>query len=333
VSANWRNDVVALSALYLMLERGQTLKSEGKLSNPIFVQMEKAGLITDMGLEYEVTDVGREAVKRAVAAQDVLRQMEIFACVDVTRALTQNEASPFADEAGQVRAEVWDPRFAADNPNAFDMRLAVITWLGETVTKKPVVPETIVFLQKLGSGQLSIELFWSDVRKTLDEVEAVVASAYKWQDAAPGDVQAADKAMRAIYAAGQLEQRKREGTTCGGCGIPLVVFEQQAAARGEDLGGCPECLRIFPPAEATGLSCPKCKSVIYEDDAHCGGCGATIDFSLPTGTVQTDTTETITTEPVWSSSYGYVSYGWLDPWNPIADAVALSYLCYDPFWI
>jgi len=67
----------------------------------------------------------------------------------------------------------------------------------------------------------------------------------------------------------------------------------------------------------------------YEGDARCGGCGATIDFSLPSGTVATDT-ETVT-QTVWSSDYGYVSYGWLDPWDPFRDVIVLGYL-YDPFW-
>lgn len=333
MSSNWRSDVTALCALYLMLERGKVFAVKDERENPIFRTMATAGLIEDMGIEWAVTDVGRGAMKRAVAAQDVLRQMEIFASVDVTRALTENEASPFANEAGQVRPEVWDPRFAAGNPNAFDMRLAVITWLADGSKQQPNA-ERIVFLQKLGSGQFSAESFWSGVRAGLDEVEAIVASAYKWQDACDGDQSLADERMKAIYAAGQLEQRKRDGSNCGGCGIPLVIFEQAAAENEEVLASCPECGRHFPPPEhaAPGsISCPKCHSEIYDGDARCGGCGATIDFSLPAGTVQTDVEETTTTETVWSHNYGYVSYGWLDPWDPFVDTVAFMYL-FEPMW-
>ena len=80
------------------------------------------------------------------------------------------------------------------------------------------------------------------------------------------------------------------------------------------------------------MSCPKCKSVILEGDPRCGGCGATIDFSLPSGTIATDTVETVTYEPVWGSSYGYVSYGWFDPYDPFLDVVAFDYLFYDPYY-
>lgn len=331
MSANWRNDVTALCVLYLMLERGRVFEIKDEYANPIFRSMEKAGLIDDMGLEWAVSDVGKEALKRAVAAQDVLRQMEIFAHVDVTRQLTENEASPFANEKGQVRPEVWDPRFASENEGAFDMRLAVITWLGETVTTKPVSPHTIVFLQELGTGRFPMDTFWGSVRAYFEQAEAIVASAYKWQDAAPGDEPLAKARMADIYAAGQLEQRKRDGANCGGCGIPLVLFEQAAAERKELLTECPECARQFNAPEAGSLECPKCHSAIYEEEQRCGGCGATIDFSMPSGSVQTDVQEeTVTT--VWSSGYGYKSYGWLDPWDPFVDAMALSYL-YEPMWV
>lgn len=90
--------------------------------------------------------------------------------------------------------------------------------------------------------------------------------------------------------------------------------------------------REFLAIEPGTMSCPKCKAPIYEGEARCSGCGATIDFSLPAGTVQTETQETVMTEPVWSSSYGYVSYGWLDPWDPYLDAMAFGAFYYDPFY-
>jgi hypothetical protein len=79
------------------------------------------------------------------------------------------------------------------------------------------------------------------------------------------------------------------------------------------------------------MSCPKCSSAIAPGDPYCGGCGATIDFSLPTGSVQTETQET-TSEVVWSQNYGYVSYGWMDPWDPYRDVLAFDYLYYDPWY-
>jgi hypothetical protein len=79
------------------------------------------------------------------------------------------------------------------------------------------------------------------------------------------------------------------------------------------------------------MSCPKCHLELYDGDARCGGCGATLDFSPPAGTVQTDVEEITTTETVWSNNYGYVSYGWLDPWDPFVDAMAFAYL-FQPMW-
>src|ERR1700743_165117 len=149
--ASWQDEVLGLSALYLMTERGREFSlspstEEDRRAADVFQALDKAGSVKPVGNEWVVTPQGHESLKRAVAAQDVLRQMEIFSSVDVTRNLTPEEASP--TDPNQVRPEVWDPRFAAGNPNAYDMRLAVITWLAEVVSKKTVVPQMIVFLQK-----------------------------------------------------------------------------------------------------------------------------------------------------------------------------------------
>lgn len=334
---SWQDDVLALSAIYLMLERGRKFTlypstQDDRNAAYVFKLMDEKGFIEPSGTEWQVTDRGRDVLVRAIKAQDVLRQMEIFSSVDVTRALTSDEANP--DDPFQVLEYMWDPRFEAGRPDAYDMRLAVITWLGQVISNKDVQPQTIVFLQKLGSGQLSMTNFWSDIYKTFEEVDAIVKSNYKWTDIAPEDIELAKSRMQALYTAGMLEQQKREGSSCGGCQTPLVLYEQAASREGHALTHCPSCQRSLSAPDPVGtpgtFTCPKCSSVIYDGEQRCGGCGALIDFSLPAGSIQTDTVET--TEVVWSSSYGYTSYGWFNPYDPYVDALMFGCLFYDPWF-
>lgn len=318
-----------MSVLYLMLERNAEIpvhpRVQDALQKTTLYEMAKADLIRDHGPNWAVTEAGRASMKGAVAAQDVLRQFEIFAHVDLSASLAEEDKLP----DGSLRPEAWDPRFA-EGEGSFDMRLAVLSWLSANITKKPFSPHMMVFLQKLGSGAMSVDGFWADVDPLMSEVDSVVDTAYKWADVdASHDPAACDGVMKAVYAAGQTEQRKRDGSTCGGCGIPLALFEQEAASRNELLAKCPRCPHVFDPIPlAASMSCPKCRSAIAPGDPYCGGCGATVDFSLPAGSVSTETTAV--TETVWAQSYGYVSYGWLDPWDPMLDIVALECLYYDP---
>jgi hypothetical protein len=339
MATTWQDDVLALSALYLMVERDRKFSlypttDDDRNAAYVFKLLDTKGLVTPVGTSWQVTDQGKESLKRAIQAQDVLRQMEVYAQVDVTRGLTPEEASP--TDSNQALPSIFDPRFAPNNPAAYDMRLAVINWLAEVVTKKSVVPEMIVFLQKLGSGQFSMTEFWTDIYRVFKEVESIVASAYKWTDMAPEDLELAKSRMQALYTAGQLEIQKREGGQCSGCDLPLSAYDKEAAANGTRLSECPQCHRHLSEPDAPGtpgtFSCPKCGSVIYDGERKCGGCGALIDFSMPAGSSQTDTVVETTTETVWSNDYGYVSYGWFDPWDPFVDAVAFGCLFYDPWY-
>jgi len=335
----WQDDVLTLSAIYLMVERGRKFPlypttEDDRNAAYVFKLMDQKGMVRPVGTEWQVTELGREALVRAIKAQDILRQLEIFSAVDVTRNLTADEARP--EDSTQVLEYVWDPRFSDALPEAHDMRLAVITWLGQVINKKEVSPHTIIFLQKLGSGQFSVADFWSNIYGGFAEVEAIVISNYRWTDMAPEDLELAKQRMQALYTAGTIEQQKREGSSCIGCLIPLVLYEQAAAREGQQLTNCPSCQRQLSAPASIGTpgtaTCPKCSSVIYDGETTCGGCGALIDFSLPAGSIQTDTIETTTYETVWSSSYGYTSYGWLNPWDPYADALAFGFLFYDPWY-
>ncbi len=326
MSADWRRDVLALSALYLMLERCVDIpvRHGNALQVSVLSDMAKAGLIRERGPVWAVTEAGRASLARAVAAQDVLRQVEVFSSVAPGQVLQPS----VLDDGGGLRADAWDPRFT-DGPDAFDMRLAVISWIAETVSL-----HTLVFLQKLGGGTFSVERFWQDVEATLSEVDRVVDTAYRIEDACPFDRAEALARMAAIYSAGLVENQKRDGNQCSSCGIPLALFDKDATARGTSLQKCPCCPHIFAPLtleEPGSYSCPKCSTVVTEFDARCSGCGATIDFSLPAGTVEETEEAVTTTETVWSSSYGYSSYGWLDPWDPFVDLAVFGYMYYDPW--
>jgi len=330
MSPDWRKDVTALAALYLMLERNVDIPVRpsglSDIQDSTLFAMARSGLVRDHGTMWAVTENGRTALKAAVAAQDVLRQFEIFSHVDLS---VTPQPEDMVD--GEMRPEAWDPRFA-EGEGTFDLRLAIISWLSRT-TGKSSSPWTIVFLQRIGSGAVSDRSFWERLPSVLDEVDAIVASSYKWTDLSPVRSEEESSAIAAtLYAAGQLEQRKRDGSTCSGCNVPLAVFEWQASQRGESLAKCPCCPHVFASPDADhGMRCPRCSSTICEGDAYCGGCGATVDFSLPTGTSVTEEVATTKTT-VWGNSYGYVSYGWLDPWDPYDDMDALGYLYYDP-WI
>lgn len=331
--SSWRDDVTALSALYLLIEKRMAAKAkdDGTPQALLLRRMGQSGLVADVDGRWESTNKGEESMRRAIAAQDVLRQAEIFARVDVTRVIGPDETDP--KDSRQVRPEIWDPRFAEGN-QGFDLRLAVLEWLSDSVGQgKEFSPQKTVFLQRLGAGLVDVHKFWDDQASTFREIEAVTSSAYEIDDLQPGDPAVSRGIMAAVYAAGQLEQQKRDGSCCGGCQVPLLMFEREAEKAGQELSSCPCCARVFPPADGSSgdMACPNCSERVYDGDRQCGGCCALLDFSLPAGTVVTET-EAVT-ETVWSSGYGYVSYGWLDPWDPYADAVFIGGgLYYDPWY-
>lgn len=331
---NWKEEASATAVLFSILERGKQfpIGAGGPSTILLTDDMERRGLLARSGGVWAATTKGREAMGKAIKVHDVLRQMEIYANVDVARVLSPEELDP---DGSSCRPDMFDPRF---DPKAAgqDMRLAVIAWLAQTTNRHDANLHTIVFLQKLGSGKLSGPGAWSAIESgaTFGEIEEIVRTAYKWTDAAPGDREESGKRMAAIYAAGQIEVRKREGSSCSECGIPLVFYEQDAASRQDYLHNCPSCNRSFDPPTPVGqqdtFACPKCSAAIFPGEPRCGGCGALIDFSLPSGTVQTETVAT--TETVWTNTYGYVSYGWLNPWDPFADALLFGALFYSPYW-
>lgn len=349
----WQAEMIRLTVLYLLVECRQTLPLIADRNTDVgFIENELAemmalGLIDIKGEAWVVTDKGREVLGKVVAMFDNLMKFEIFGGVRLMRSLTEDER--LEDDSFQCRDHVYDPRFVGpkeEDPDATDMRLAMMTFLSEQMADEiggSIDPHRIVFLQKLASGRFKEKDFWFELRlgTFFKEVEVIVTSAYAWRDIVPGDEAQAVEVMRVLYTAGMLEQRKRDGSECSACHIPLAVFELGAQQNNQALTECPNpsCRADYnPPApQGTAEACPACNADIYSSQRTCTGCGAIIDRRYRAGTVNEETVETTVVETVydpyynsWSYGYGYYGYtpyGYYDPWNPFVDVLAFGVVC------
>lgn len=360
----WQTEMVRLAVLYMREECGLVLPvvtdnttEIGLIENDL-AEMMALGLleINRQNTEWIVTDKGRETLAKVVSMCDHLMKFEIFGGVRLTRSLTEEER--LDDNEFQCRDHVYDARFVKpkeDDPNATDLRSAMILFLSEQMASEldgeAVDPRRIVFLQKLASGRFKGVDFWFNLRlgSFFTEVEEIVASQYKWrdivepEDETPRAIAAAEmqaiEVMQVLYTAGMLEQRKRDGSECSKCHIPLAVFELGAKQNGQTLTECPNpsCGVSYNPPQPQGSSeeCPNCHEDIWPNQRTCS-CGAIIDRRYRAGSVNQTTTATTETvyDPYYSTwgccnygNYGYVPYGYYDPWDPFVDAVAFGCLC------
>ena len=346
----WQQDMIYMTVLYRILECDDRLhvvdvgEAHRFIENEL-AQMHAHELIeTGAGESWQVTAKGEAFRDKMVAMYDQLLKFEIFGSVDLTRQLTTDEGNPDEDSGAvlQVFDDIHDPRFRP-SPNARDMRLAMMTFLGERLTEAGEIPGAVnrhrlVFLQKLADGELRADEFWLAMYggRFFRQIEEIVESHYTWQDVADEPDDAA-WVMEQIYTAGMLEQRKREGHECSACNAPLAVFEANAAENSETLSQCPVCDASFaPPAPPPGeaeYECPNCGADVHAGQRNCRSCGAVIDFGLAAGTVVEETVEETYVEesygygPAWGGHYGYQPYGWYDPYDPFYDAVAFGVLC------
>lgn len=347
VRADWEEELIQISVLYLALECGQKLPLTGEGAADLQLIEGALALMHDKGLiridknAWVVTDDGRKKFGGVVKMCDNLMKFEIFGGVRLTRGLTAEECQD--DDPLQCRDHVYDPRFlppGEEDPEAKDLRLAMITFLNEQMSEalggQRIDPHRVVFLQKLASGRFPRKDFFFQLRlgTIFREVEQIVASAYQWRQIDPTSEENAIGVMRVLYTAGLLEQRKRDGNECGGCGIPLAVFELGAEQNGQKITRCPNpnCGADYnPPQALAGFMCPACNRDIVTGQSRCA-CGAIIDHSLAPGTVATETvahTETVY-ETVWGHGYGYYGYtpyGYYSPWDPFVDVLAFGCLC------
>ena len=342
IDADWKRDIVKIGILYRGFECGEKFELVNTGTDQEFIdrflsELHSQDLLEIQGDVYVVTAKGRTALANTVKMYDQAIKFRIFQAVDLTRELTVDESD--SSNPLMVVNNKYDPRFAK-TPICEDLRIAMLTFVGEQMAGAELEigkldPRRIVFLQKLADGKLKEKDFWYHLRMFFREIEQNVASAYQWRSIAD-DEATATAAMQALYTAGMLEQRKRDGQECSGCGIPLAAFELLAKEAGAELTECPnpDCGASFSPPQPTGAKyeCPACHAGINEGQTTCS-CGALIDFSMAEGTVATDTiAETEVVEelaPCWGSyaAYGVVPYGYFSPWNPLGDVVAFSVLC------
>jgi hypothetical protein len=343
----WQKEMAGLAVLYRISVVGEEIPLVTMGSDYDFIEI----LLSDMssksllipgkgakGTRWVVAPKGQEAIRTAIRMYDHLLKFEIFAKIDITRSLGEGEAHP--DNPTQAYDNVYDPRFGDPNQkdqpgNWEDMRLAVMTFLSTASEEVGELnPYKVVFLQKLAAGALMEKDFWFNLRlgTVFDGISAIVDSAIKWRDVAESEADAVN-AMRLIYTAGMLEQRKRDGKECTNCGTPLAIYAAQAVAAGKTLDTCPnpECQASFNPPPKTGLECPNCHSDIDPSQTICA-CGARLDYSLPPGTVQNRVVEEVVeeTEVVWGTYYDplFVPYGYYDPWTwSVGDALAFGIVC------
>lgn len=353
----WQTDMLRLTVLYRLEECGTvlTLLSSGtdhEFIDLVLSEMNSLDLIEARKDRWAVTDKGRAVLAQTVAMFDQCLKFEIFGGCELTRNLEEYErqdANPFL-----AVDNIYDPRFlppGQTSETSEDLRIAILTYLSEKMSEplgnRGIDPHRIIFIQKLISGQLKSDQFWFEllVGTFFTEVEKIVASAYQWRDICKdedGSVNEAKAAgvMDALYTAGMMEQRKRDGYECGACQTPFAAYQLAAQNAGTAFTNCPNpfCKADFSPPQPQGAAyeCPCCKADVYTCDRNCAGCGAFIDYSMPAGSVERTTTDTTTTEyaPVWGgyASYGYSPYGYYDLYNPFLDALAFTCLVTPFYW-
>jgi ssDNA-binding Zn-finger/Zn-ribbon topoisomerase 1 len=349
----WKKEMIWLAIVYRIAECHEAIPMNTQGTRFEFVD----GELTEM-LAKDLIDIskdsqtwmlakkGREMLTRLVGMFDQFLRFEIFNCVVINEDLPPEAV----DEEGEVLGQCFDPRFSEDPKceKGEDLRIAMMEYFVESCKRDgkelELDPHRIIFLQMLADGKFAAnaEDFWFNLRlgEIFKEIEEIVESNYHWQDLGEGDEESWEVAA-AIYTAGMLEQRKREGQTCSICGTPLAIFEANAKADGEELTECPnpDCGADFGThfSGNAEYECPACGADIHQNQHSCTNCGARIDFSLPEGSVE-ESIETTTVEyedyydDGFGCYYGYTPYGWYDPWYPAADAMAFGLVCGAILW-
>jgi len=336
----WRDEATYAAVIYQIQKRGGIPAfadddwSSGLVTD-LFVKMSGEGLIALDDNQWQLTNKGRTFYRNLLAALDQAKKFEIFHKVWITKSLADNES----EDGVQCFSGVYDPRFLEDkNPGVEpeDLRIAMMTYVADTVQNDSKVDtegfrtERVIFLQRLldvlDTGNTAD--FWIGIKsgEFFQEVEDIANSAYQWQDLVKENEDEAWETAAAVYSAGMLQQQKIRGQECSSCGAPLALQESDNC--------CEECQASFdpPPPPPAEFECPACQHDIYQSESHCRGCGADINFSLPTGTI--DETEEVVTEVIesyedsyYDDPYAYVPYGYYDPFDPVVDALAFGILC------
>lgn len=363
----WQRDIVVLSVLYHMLEKGKRfdtrIEVEGRrdtaFAQPYVDYMFKKGLLEIKGIEYVVTQKGRDVMRQVVAMFDLSEKFAIFGDVDIDADLPPEICPEDPDNAGLVNDDAWDPRFKSENSSPTqvftDMRIPMMSFvttedqMKEKLGGKSIDLHRIVFAQKLKDGELATKDFWYHLRdgSFFAQIDHIVRNQTDWMKLGkPGEDPVA--IMNTLYKAGMLEQLKRNGQMCSACKAPLGTFEMWSQRNDQkSLEECPCCSESFvskqvastaPPVTIT--VCPDCGCVIAPNHRKCHGCGAHIRRSLPPGTVETETIEEIETvdevvtfvqTPYGYSYYDPYCYGYADPFWSVSYGYEPPIVYLDPF--
>lgn len=342
----WQREMFWLCILWRIVEKKDVIPVDTQGTEYAFLEdalfrMSGEGLLELGGKSsnrWKATPKGVKTLGKLVAVFDHSLKFEIFASVDIDLSLDDE----LSEDGVQVFDHCHDPRFdpEVESDTVCDLRLAMMSYLSARLSEEEKFegsfdPHRIVFVQKLADGEFDTQDFWTDLAMgTLHEqVEEIVSCAYVPSDIG-GSPEEVDTLMEAIYTAGMLEQRKRDGNQCSDCGTPLAVFELDAEG---PLEACPVCDASFsPPPREYEYECPNCGHGLFGDERSCPGCGARVDFALPSGTVsetQEEIAETVYEEEEhgpWDQGYGYYGYtpyGHYDPYNPFVDALAFGVVC------
>lgn len=339
---DWKKEMTWLTILYRMLERKEIIPILLDGTPFDFIEKDLEEMVVEDLLEvdttsvaYKVTFKGKEVCKKLLAMYDQVLKFEVFSIVSVAQSLTEEEI----DDEGQLLNQFYDPRFQEpgsleemDELGTEDMRLAMMTFLSEQMATEDepldIEPHRIIFIQNLSQGKFSKKDIWFDFQlgQPFDEIEGIVNSAYQWRDVADTEDEAIE-AMKSIYSGGMIDQIKRDGQECSDCETPLAMFEMDAKEDNTTLDECPnpDCGASFkrPPPD---YECPACNAGVTTSQQVCS-CGALLDFSLPSGTIQTETEEEYKDEPIWSYDYGYVPTPYMDPYDPFLDIATFGLVC------
>lgn len=345
---SWKKEMTYLTILYRMLECKEQIPVlfDGTDYDFISEDIEElhAREYIDINIEdayYFITDKGKDLCRTFLQMYDQIKKFEIFSTVSVAMPIPEDQL----DNEGNLLDQFYDPRFQSPESEeealdlgTEDMRLAMINFLcsqmATDIEPLDLDPHRVVFTQLLSTGRFKKRDVWFELKlgTLFNLVGDIVHSAYGWEGAGENEEEAVE-AMRAIYTAGMIEQRKRDGYECSDCGTPLAMFEFFEREEGRELKCCPnpDCGASFepPPPE---YNCPSCGAGIHAGQTTCTGCGALVDWALPPGTVTSSTTteevvEEEEYEPAWTDTYGYTPYGYYDPWDPFVNAAAFGVVC------
>ena len=331
---NWEQELLVVAIVYRMAECGDKIPmmvegTKWEFVDDVLNKMYSEDLIeiSADSQEWLLAEDGKKLLTRMVGMLDQSMKFEVFGHVNLTKELTEE----ILDAEGDLLPHVHDPRFSEEAMDGTeDLRLAMMSALSDQFQdagklSDPLDPRRIVFLHRLSQGKYESEDFWkpSNLEAEFEDIEKVAIGSYHWTDLGEDDDESWELAQ-VIYTAGMLEVRKREGHVCSNCDAPLGLVD-------EDADECPGCGASFGTEDLSASAdyeCPHCHSSIFNGQSVCQGCGARIDFGLPSGTVQSETvTETVEEVDDYGMYYGYDPYPWYSPYDPYADALAFGLLC------